>query len=187
MVHRRFCVTAQTSRRHFICYKLICSEITRKFSDPTKCHGAVNVVLTHILDPTLTSQRHWAGEDEEGYLPSTLSKTLILLQATKQMRWKFRVRMQIDLSTSCMCGSLYYFKTYFTWVSETCFINDTFFKVGDDVISFTYSSEFWYYLSYIIHVIIYPMRHFIFFHFYCIPNQQHISSSIFHRTKKKSF
>lgn len=52
MVHRRFCGTAQTSRRPFICYKSICSEITRKFSDPKKCYDDVNLVLTHILDPT---------------------------------------------------------------------------------------------------------------------------------------
>lgn len=36
----------------FATSKYVCIEITRKVSDPTSCHGAVNVVLTHILDPT---------------------------------------------------------------------------------------------------------------------------------------
>jgi hypothetical protein len=35
----------------------------------------------------------------------------------------------------CVCVSFYYFKKYFTCVSKTCFIYDTFFKVHDEVIS----------------------------------------------------
>ena len=121
-----FCGTAQISQRHLICYKLICSEIKRKVSDPTSCHGDVNVVLTHILDPTWKSQRHCAGEEEEGDPPPTLSKTLIFLQAAEQLRWNFRVSIQTDIYTSCKCVSLYYFETYFTCVSKSSFMYDTF-------------------------------------------------------------
>jgi len=94
--------------------------------------------------------------------------------------------MQTDISTSCMCMSLHYFKKYFTCIPKTCFIYDTFFKVGDDVIS---NLNVYLLFTVLIHYTCNYLSNapFYFFHFHSIPNQQHLSSSIFQRIKKKYF
>jgi hypothetical protein len=95
-----------------------------------------------------------------------------------------------DMSTSSMCMSLCHFKMYFTCVSKTCFIYNTFLKVGDDMIpNLTFYSLFTVLILFVIHYTCNYLSNapFCFSYLHIMHNQQNFSSSIFQRIKKKSF
>jgi hypothetical protein len=165
IVHRRFCGTAQLSLRHFICYRLICSEITRKVSDPISLNGGVNVVLTNILDPTWTM--HWRRGGRRSPTTSfvyfdivTNSETVTIKLQSKKVNWTYPhpvcVRPCITLKSILLA----------------------FFKVGDiEISSPTFYSLFTVLIVFVVHYTCnYQMRHFI-----CSIFTVSLTSSIFLR------